>query len=67
MAKVKALLARAPGTNCDGETKFAFEQVGADVEVVHLNELLAQPQKLHAAQVFCAGFRLRGRRPAPPP
>ncbi|HVJ80926.1 MAG TPA: phosphoribosylformylglycinamidine synthase I [Planctomycetia bacterium] len=53
MAKVKALLARAPGTNCDGETKFAFEQVGADVEVVHLNELLAQPQKLHAAQVFC--------------
>jgi phosphoribosylformylglycinamidine synthase I len=29
MAKVRTLILRAPGTNCDEETAFAFEQAGA--------------------------------------
>ncbi len=39
-AKVKALILRAPGTNCDMETAFAFEKAGAQVDLVHVEELI---------------------------
>lgn len=44
---------RAPGTNCDVETAFAFESVGAQAERVHLFRLLEQPQQLQAFQILC--------------
>lgn len=31
---------RTAGTNCDGETVFAFKSFGADVDLVHINKLL---------------------------
>ena len=46
MAKIKALVIRAPGTNCDGEAVFAFELAGAVAERVHVNQLVRKEVKL---------------------
>jgi phosphoribosylformylglycinamidine synthase I len=46
VSKVKTLMLRAPGTNCDGETVFAFEQAGADVSLVHVNRLISGGERL---------------------
>ena len=45
-ANVKVIVLRAAGTNCDLETVFAFEQAGAKVDLVHLNQLRESPNKL---------------------
>lgn len=39
----RVLILRAPGTNCDLETAFAFERAGGRTETVHLNRLLENP------------------------
>lgn len=44
--KVKVLVLRAAGTNCDYETAFAFEYVGAKVELVHINQLIRKEVRL---------------------
>ena len=49
----KVLLIRAPGTNCDDETAYAFELAGASTRVVHVNALLAEPKQLHEHDIFC--------------
>jgi phosphoribosylformylglycinamidine synthase len=49
----RAIVLRAPGTNCDGETVFAFERAGAEVELVHINRLLKQPKLLDSFQILC--------------
>jgi phosphoribosylformylglycinamidine synthase len=53
MANVKVLILRAPGTNCDVETQFAFELAGASCERVHINRLLEQPDLFDSFQVLC--------------
>jgi phosphoribosylformylglycinamidine synthase len=40
----RVLILRAPGTNCDQETAFAFQTAGGKPEVVHLNRLLENPR-----------------------
>lgn len=52
MAKVRALILRAPGANCDGETAFAFEQAGAEAVRVHVNQLIRHEQKLADYQIM---------------
>ncbi|NLX04010.1 MAG: phosphoribosylformylglycinamidine synthase I [Phycisphaerae bacterium] len=52
MATVKVLVLRTAGTNCDGETAFAFEQAGAKAEMVHINRILESPEKLDAYQIL---------------
>jgi len=52
MARVKTLILRAPGTNCDGETAFALEQAGSQVESVHINELVRVPGLLFRYQIM---------------
>ena len=47
------LILRAPGTNCDLETAFAFEQAGAKTERLHISRLLEQPSQLAAYQILC--------------
>jgi phosphoribosylformylglycinamidine synthase len=42
--KPRVLILRAPGTNCDQETAFAFETSGGKAEVMHLNRLLENPR-----------------------
>ena len=37
---VKVIILRTAGTNCDRETAFAFESVGAKVDLVHIHKLL---------------------------
>lgn len=46
------LILRAPGTNCDQETAFAFEQAGGRPVVRHLNRLLENPGILREYQVL---------------
>lgn len=58
MVNVKVLMLQAPGTNCDVETGFAFEQAGAQVEPAHINELLRGEKSLaaHHILVMPGGF-----------
>src|SRR5438093_13662464 len=52
MPKPRALILRAPGANCDGETEFAFIQAGAAPERIHINRLRESPKLLHQFQVL---------------
>ena len=44
--KVKVIVLRAAGTNCDMESAFAFEAVGAKVDTIHVNRLKSGEKKL---------------------
>jgi phosphoribosylformylglycinamidine synthase I len=52
MAKVKTLILRAPGTNCDGETTFAFEQAGSAVDSAHINQLVRRDRLIADYQIL---------------
>lgn len=47
------LVLRAPGTNCDNETAYAFELAGASTEPWHINRLLEKPELLERFQMLC--------------
>jgi phosphoribosylformylglycinamidine synthase len=53
MARPRILILRAPGTNCDGETAYAFERAGGLVERLHVNCLLESPAAMSQFQVLC--------------
>jgi phosphoribosylformylglycinamidine synthase len=53
MSSPRVCVLRAPGTNCDVETAFAFETCGAAPERVHLFRLLEQPRLLDEFQILC--------------
>ncbi|MFM7833400.1 MAG: phosphoribosylformylglycinamidine synthase subunit PurQ, partial [Planctomycetaceae bacterium] len=53
MATPKVCVLRAPGTNCDIETAWAFELAGAKPERLHLNRLLENPARLAEFQILC--------------
>lgn len=46
MTKVNTAILRAPGTNCDQETAFAFGQAGAEADLIHVNELISRRRRL---------------------
>jgi len=46
MSSARALVLRAPGTNCDVETAFAFEQAGAAASLVHIGALISDRERL---------------------
>ena len=52
MGKVRTLILRAPGTNCDVETAFAFQQAGAVVSSAHINRLIRREQRLSDYQIL---------------
>jgi phosphoribosylformylglycinamidine synthase len=52
MARPRALILRAPGANCDGETQFAFELAGGLAERIHVNRLREQPRLLASFQIL---------------
>jgi phosphoribosylformylglycinamidine synthase I len=58
MARVKTLILRAPGTNCDEETAFAFERAGSLVDSAHINQLVRRDKLIADYQivVFPGGF-----------
>ena len=52
MTTPKVLILRTAGTNCDYETRYAFEKAGAKVDVVHINILLANKKLLEDYQIL---------------
>lgn len=53
MPAPRVLILRAPGTNCDRETAYAFERAGAEAERVHVNRLLEGPSLVEGYQILC--------------
>jgi phosphoribosylformylglycinamidine synthase len=58
MAASNVLILRAPGTNCDEETAYAFERAGGVCARVHIRALCDAPNLLgaHAILAFPGGF-----------
>jgi phosphoribosylformylglycinamidine synthase I len=52
VTEVKTLILRAPGTNCDVESAFAFEKAGAEVVLVHVAELIRRQRPLSGYQIM---------------
>jgi phosphoribosylformylglycinamidine synthase len=52
MHKPHVLVLRAPGSNCDNDAAFAFEQAGAVVEKIHINRLREDGKLLKRYQIF---------------
>ena len=46
MKRIKVIVLRTAGTNCDVETAFAFKKAGAACELVHINRLISSEEKL---------------------
>ena len=42
MDKIKVIVLRTAGTNCDQETAYAFSEEGAEVRLIHINELFRE-------------------------
>ncbi|MFA5365015.1 MAG: phosphoribosylformylglycinamidine synthase subunit PurQ [Candidatus Bathyarchaeia archaeon] len=54
---IRVCVLRVGGTNCDAETKHAFEEFGAKADVVHLNQMCKTSNLLdYNALVFPGGF-----------
>ncbi len=53
MPTPRILILRAPGTNCDHETAYAFQRAGGQTELVHINRLLEAPELAADYQVLC--------------
>src|SRR5262249_5059757 len=52
MPRPNVLILRAPGSNCDYEAQFAFEQAAAVAEKVHINRLRENPRLLKRYQIL---------------
>ena len=50
--KVKVIVLRTAGTNCDEETAFAFKSFGAQVDSVHINKLFSGDVCLKAYHIL---------------
>jgi phosphoribosylformylglycinamidine synthase I len=53
MLAPRALILRAPGTNCDYETAHAFERAGAIARRLHVNALAEKPSLADDFQILC--------------
>ncbi len=56
--EIKVCILREPGTNCDRETNYIFNKLGADSRVIHLNKFLSKEERLNDFHilVFPGGF-----------
>jgi phosphoribosylformylglycinamidine synthase subunit PurQ / glutaminase len=52
MNKVKVLILRGPGTNCDNETAYAFQLAKAETELYHINRLIKREINLADYQIL---------------
>jgi phosphoribosylformylglycinamidine synthase len=52
MARPRAIILRAPGTNCDLETAAAWERAGACAEIWHIGRVIESPGQLAAFQIL---------------
>jgi phosphoribosylformylglycinamidine synthase I len=51
-SKVRTLILRAPGTNCDVESAFAFEQAGAQADLIHVSQLIHRQALISDYQIM---------------
>ena len=58
MTKVRSIVLRTAGTNCDVETAFALERAGASAERIHVNRVAERPGMLadFSIMVIPGGF-----------
>lgn len=49
----KALIIAGYGLNCEEESAFAFEHVGFDATIMHVNDLIENPKTLDSYQALC--------------
>jgi phosphoribosylformylglycinamidine synthase subunit PurQ / glutaminase len=57
LEEIRVCVMRVGGTNCDAETQRAFQELGVQAEIRHLNELVKQCNLLdYHALVFPGGF-----------
>jgi len=55
--EIKVCVMRVGGTNCDAETQRAFQELGVQAEVLHVNELIKRSNLLdYNVLVFPGGF-----------
>lgn len=52
MATPRVLVLRAAGINCDEETQFAWQSVGAAAERIHVRRIIEQPSMLREFQII---------------
>ena len=52
MSRPRAIVLRAPGTNCDEEAAYAFDRAGAVAETWHINQVIASPADLDRFQIL---------------
>ncbi len=52
MRKPRALIVRAPGTNCDLETAYALDVAGAATSLVHINRISSGEMSLAGFSIF---------------
>jgi phosphoribosylformylglycinamidine synthase len=45
--KIKALILRTAGTNCDAETYVAFKKVGASPVLLHINQIICKKEEIN--------------------
>lgn len=50
--KPRVLVLSGYGLNCEEETAFAFRLAGGKTDIVHMNDLIASPKKLHRYQIL---------------
>jgi len=50
--KPRAVILRTAGTNCAYETQYALEKAGADVDLVHVNQLVREKGLLRPYHIF---------------
>ncbi len=53
MAQPRVLILRSPGTNCEIESAYVFEQSGGISEAIHVNQLMEKPEILRSFQILC--------------
>lgn len=58
MTRPRVVLLAGYGINCEEETAFAFRYAGADVDIIHVNDIIAEKKLLNKYQilVFPGGF-----------
>ncbi|HEX7476104.1 MAG TPA: phosphoribosylformylglycinamidine synthase I [Dehalococcoidales bacterium] len=52
MSKVSVMILRGPGTNCDQETAFAFQQAEATTSLCHINQLVRHERRISDYQIM---------------
>lgn len=52
MDKVKVIVLSGDGINCENETSLAFNKLGCDVNIIHINDLTKSPDQLLSFQIL---------------